>query len=91
MKAIIIRDDTSLGDLGHDSEQSQRDYEQQISDAVLNISGSAVEVWGGWVWMVNRVEQHWSKRTTRHQCERIVYQVVERLGETEAFDLEDAT
>ena len=88
MKATIIRDDANHGDFNHDSEQSQRDYQEQISDAVLNISGCAREVWGGWVWVVRSNEQRWSKRPTRHECERVVYEVVERLGENEAFDLE---
>ncbi len=86
MKNLIIRDDKNCGDL-HESVESQKDYEQQISDAVFNYPGYAKEVWGGWVWVVGfSNEQRWSKRSTRHECERVVYEVVERLGIEEAFE-----
>ena len=87
LKEMIIRDDKNGGDWGHESEESQRDYERQISDQVFKYPGCAVERWGGWVWRVNMQQQEWSKRQTRHQCERAVYEVVERLGIEEAFDL----
>ena len=82
----IIRDDANWGDLGHESVESQRDYMQQISDAVANYPGYAAQVYGGWVWRVGSNEQRWSKRLTQHECERVVYEVVERLGIEVAFD-----
>jgi len=87
LKKMIIRDDKNCGDIGHESEETQLDFEQQISDRVLQYRGCAHEVWGGWIWVVGSNEQRWSKRPTRHQCERVVYEVVERLGEEDAFDL----
>lgn len=63
------------------------DNEQQISDAVADYPGYAAQVHGGWVWRVGSNEQRWSKRLTQHECERIVYEVVERLGIEDAFDL----
>lgn len=87
LKEIIIRDDKNWGDIGHESEETQLDFEQQISDRVFKYQGCAREVWGGWVWVVGGNEQRWSKRPTRHQCERVVHEVVERLGEEDAFDL----
>ena len=86
-KDSIIRDDATWGDYGHESVESQRDYMQQISDAVANYPGYAAQVYGGWVWRVGSNEQRWSKRLTQHECERVVYEVVERLGIEDAFDL----
>jgi hypothetical protein len=86
LKQDIINDDRRWGHLGHESKESEMDYQQQISDRVLNYRGCAVQVYGGWVWSLGfGDEQRWSKRPTRHECERIVYEVVERLGEDEAF------
>ena len=86
-KDSIIRDDATWGDYGHESVESQRDYMQQISDAVADYPGYAAQVHGGWVWRVGSNEQRWSKRLTQHECERVVYEVVERLGIEDAFDL----
>ena len=86
IKASIIRDDATWGDYGHESVESQRDYEQQISAAVANYPGYAAQVYGGWVWRVGSNEQRWSKRLTQHECERVVYEVAERLGIEDAFD-----
>ena len=86
-KDSIIRDDANWGDLGHESVESQRDYMQQISDAVADYPGYASQVNGGWVWIIGSNEQRWSKRLTQHECERVVYEVVERLGIEDAFDL----
>lgn len=58
-----------------------------IEDTVLEHPGCAREVWGGWVWVVGCNEQRWSKRPTRAECERVVSEVVERLGVEDAFDL----
>lgn len=87
IKNSIIRDDANCGDFGHESVESQRDYMQQISDAVADYPGYAVQVHGGWVWRVGSNEQRWSKRIWKHECERVVYEVVERLGIEDAFDL----
>jgi hypothetical protein len=87
LKNIVIRHDKNCGDWGHESAESQRDYEQQISDAVANYPGCAVQVWGGWIWRDGSNEQAWSKRATRHECERAVYEVVERIGIEAAFDI----
>ena len=54
---------------------------------IEDIQGSAEPVWGGWVWVVGRNEQRWSKRPTQAECKRVVCEVVERLGEEDAFDL----
>jgi hypothetical protein len=87
MKNEIVRDDERFGDWNHESEETERDYEQQIRDAVETYSGYATQVHGGWVWIVGSNEQRWSRRSTRHACERVVYAVVEHLGEEDAFDL----
>ena len=85
IKNSIIRDDANWGDLRHESVESQRDYMQQISDAVSNYPGYAAQVHGGWVWIIGSNEQRWSKRLTQHECERVVYEVAERLGIEDAF------
>lgn len=54
---------------------------------IEDISGYAGEVWGGWLWVVNGQEQRWSKRPTQAECKKVVCEVVERLGEEDAFDL----
>jgi len=87
LKQMIVGDDKNLGDFGHDSEESQCDYERQIADRVSAYLGDAREVPGGWVWVIGENEQRWSKRSTRHQCERVVYEVVETIGMADAFDL----
>lgn len=89
LRDMIIRADHIGGDYGHESEETQADYEQQISDRVLAYPGCAIQVYGGWVWSLGfGDEQRWSKRPTRHECERVVYEVVERLGIEEAFEEE---
>jgi hypothetical protein len=87
MKNEIVQFDAHFGDWGHESEETERDYEQQIRDCVETYSGYATQVHSGWVWVVGSNEQRWSRRSTRHACERVVYQVVELLGEEDAFDL----
>ena len=87
MKNEIVQFDERFGDWGHESEETERDYEQQIRDCVETYSGYARQVHSGWVWVVGCNEQRWSRRATRHACERVVYQVVEHLGEEDAFDL----
>jgi hypothetical protein len=52
-----------------------------------NIPGFPQQVWSGWVWCIGSNEQSWSKRSTRTECERVVMEVVERLGVEDAFDL----
>lgn len=90
IRTQICDDDAQWGDLGHESEESQRDYEQQIHNHVELYPGCAQQVYSGWVW-VTEIEHSWSKRPTRESCERVVYEVVERLGVDEAFDLTGAT
>jgi hypothetical protein len=86
LKTDIIRADETYGDYGHESAETQADYEQQISDRVAHYPGCAVQVYSGWVWSLRfGDEQRWSRRSTKHECERVVYQVVERLGIEEAF------
>ena len=87
MKNEIVRFDERFGDWGHETEETERDYEQQIHERVETYSGYARQVHSGWVWVVGCNEQRWSRRPTRHACERVVYQVVEHLGEEDAFDL----
>lgn len=50
------------------------------------IPGYAAEVFGGFVWITeDGVEQRWSKRATRAECERVVVETVDRLGVESAF------
>lgn len=60
-----------------------------IEAAVFEYPGCAREVWGGYVWIVGGNEQRWSKRATYSECITTVWEVVNRLGVAEAFDLCD--
>lgn len=53
------------------------------------IPGYARQVYSGWVWAIGSNEMQWSRRSTREECERVVYEVVERMGIENAFDLNE--
>lgn len=73
--------------LSIDPSPSELDRIEAIEDQVQRYAGHPRQVWGGWVWVVGSNEQRWSKRPTYSECIEVVYEVVERLGEEDAFDL----
>ena len=85
LKAQIAQDVNTCGDFSPDAE-SERMQDEAIADQVANYPGAAHQVWAGWVWIVDGVEQRWSKQPTLEKCNKMVYEVVERLGLDEAFD-----
>lgn len=52
------------------------------------IKGHPRQVWCGWIWVVDGVEQRWSKRQELDECCDVMLEVVNRLGQVEAFDLD---
>lgn len=74
-----------INNISHESSDLYRIA--HIEDQVFKYRGCARQVYGGWVWVVDGNEQRWSKRPTHAQCIETVYEVVERLGEEDAFDL----
>ena len=50
------------------------------------IPGYARQVYSGYIWADGSHEMPWSRRSTREGCERVVLEVVERLGIEVAFD-----
>jgi len=68
-----------------DAEQDAARYEA-MRDATQGYPGFPTQVWGGWVWYVDGRE--YFKRQTYEELIRTTYDVVERIGIEEAFDLE---
>ena len=70
-----------------EEEQAEASRLEAIDEQVAKYPGAAREVWGGWVWVVNGNEHSWSKRATQVECHEVVFNVVERIGVDDAFDL----
>ena len=79
-------DEASYGDEHVGTESDWIITESTVHEKVASYPGCAVQVWGGWIWRDGSHEQSWSKRPTRHECERVVHEAVQRLGIEEAFE-----
>lgn len=62
---------------------------QATPQSIDEIPGTAMEVWGGWVWVTGTsIEHPWTKRRTREECEAATLEVCQRLGIALALDLD---